>query len=534
MDGARETVKVTKEKLPKSLLALDIELDKDQVEKGLDRAARQLSQKYNIPGFRKGKAPRFIVENYFGRDALVEQATEDLINKSFRTALEQESIDPVGQASIDSVDAGDPFHFRVLVPVAPTVTIPDYKGIKLPLEVEPVTDEVVQSALDELREKHVVLRELEESRGARQGDQLGVRLQTFIDGQPIEEIAEDAEVPVTTLVLEPGRVVDGLLKALEGVEPGQIFEAPVHMPEDHANEKVRGKDVVFGGQIETIQERLLPDWDELPTLENFEGDLEALRAKTRTDLESAARSVAERKVLDGFIEQLVAGTEYDVPDVMVHERAHSMLHEQGAQFERYGISLDQMLQYRGKTHEQAVEELEEEAGQQLKQSLALQQVIAGEELTVSTDEINAEIDRAVQDYDEAERATARQVLGNQLRTSIANNVLDRKLRDRILLLAAGVEPAAEPEPQPAASLATTEEATGTPAQETTEEAEGPTDSEAPTTDVRNTQPPTESTAEFEGPTEDEGETAPAEIAAEEATGTPATETPEDAKGPSNA
>jgi trigger factor len=531
MDGARETVKVTKEKLPKSLLALDIELDKDQVEKGLDRAARQLSQKYNIPGFRKGKAPRFIVENYFGRDALVEQATEDLINKSFRTALEQESIDPVGQASIDSVDAGDPFHFRVLVPVAPTVTIPDYKSIKLPLEVEPVTDEVVQSALDELREKHVVLRELEEPRGARQGDQLGVRLQTFVDGEPIEEIAEDAEVPVTTLVLEPGRVVDGLLRALEGVEPGQIFEAPVHMPEDHANEKVRGKDVVFGGQIETIQERLLPDWEELPTLENFEGDLEGLRAKTRADLESAARSVAERKVLDGFIEQLVAGTEYDVPDVMVHERAHSLLHEQGAQFERYGISLDQMLQYRGKTHEQAVEELEEEAGQQLRQSLALQQVIAGEGLTVSTDEINGEIDRAVQDYDEAERATARQVLGNQLRTSIANNVLDRKLRDRILLLAAGVEPA--PEPEPAASPAAGEEATGTPAQETTEEAEGPTDSAAPTTDVRNTQPPAESTAEFEGPTADEGETA-AETAAEEATGTPATETAEDAEGPTNA
>ncbi|MBC8075513.1 MAG: hypothetical protein H7Y32_05510, partial [Chloroflexales bacterium] len=332
-----------------------------------------------------------------------------------------------------------------------------------------------------------------------------------------------------------------------------------HMPDDHANEKVRDKDVTFGGQIETIQERLLPDWDELPTLENFEGDLEALRAKTRSDLDSAAHSVAERKVLDSFIEQLVASTEYDVPDVLVHERAHDLLHEQGAQFERYGISLDQMLQYRGKTHDEAVHELEDDAAQQLRTTLALQKVIAGEELSVSTDEINAEIERAVQEYGEGERAQARQVLGNQMRSSIASTVLDRKLRDRILLLAAGVEPAPElaPQatplqesteeaegpiaaapaalakesteeaegptddeavqqaalPQPAecteeaarptddAPAASPEEDTGTPAKESTEEAEGPTDDDDPTTDERATQPPAESTREFEGLTE---------------------------------
>ena len=526
-------MKVTKEKLPKSLLALDIELDRDQVEKGLDRAARQLSQKYNIPGFRKGKAPRFIVENYFGRDALVEQATDDLVNKSFRTALEQEEVEPVGQAKIDLIDSGEPFHFRVLVPVAPTVTIPDYKDIKVSLEVEPITDEVVQHALDELREKHVVLRELEEPRPAREGDQLGVRLQSFVDGEPVEDLPEDTETPVTTLVLEPGRVVDGLFETLVGSEVGQLFEAMAHMPDDHANEKVRGKDVVFGGQVESIQERIPAEWDELPTLENFDGDMDALRAKTRTDLEEAARSVAERKVLDGFIEQLVAGTEYDVPDVLVHERAHDLLHEQGAQFERYGITLDQMLQYRGKTHEEAVEELEDDAAQQLRTSLALQKVIAGEGLTVSTDEINAEVERALQEYDEASRAQARQVLGNQLRASIANTVLDRKLRDRILFLAAGIESRPEPEPQLLAAPApeSAEEDSGAPAQESTaeaegptdaveetpatpadsdasapakestEEAEGPTDAAAPTTDVRDTQPPAESTEQAEGPTD---------------------------------
>ena len=106
--------------------------------------------------------------------------------------------------------------------------------------------------------------------------------------------------------------------------------------------------------VESIQERLLPDWDEVPVLENFEGSLDELREKTRADLEESARTLAERKVLDTFIEQVIAGTAYDIPDVLIHERAHELLHEQGAQFERYGISLDQMLQYRGKTHEEAI------------------------------------------------------------------------------------------------------------------------------------------------------------------------------------
>lgn len=439
-------MKVTKEKLPKSLLALDIELDREQVEKGLDRAARQLSQKYNIPGFRKGKAPRFIVENYFGRDALLEQATEDLINKSFKTALEQEGVNPVGQASIESVKTEGDFHYRVLVPVAPTVTLPDYRALRSSVEVEAITDETVQQALDSLRDKHVVLRELEEPRPAQQGDQLSVKMESFLDGEPLEQRDENDEVRSTTLVLEPGRLVDGLYAGLIGAEVGSLVEVTAHMPEDHANEQVRDKDVTFKVQVEGIQERLLPDWDEVPVLENFEGTLDELREKTRKDLEESAKSLAERKALDSYIEQLVAGTEYDVPDVMIHERAHELLHEQGAQFERYGITLDQMLQYRGKSHEEAVEELEPEAEQQLRTTLALQEVIRRERLTVSPDDVTAEIDRLVSEYDEEERERARQALSTQMLSAVANMALDRKLRERVLAIAQGQAPELEAEP----------------------------------------------------------------------------------------
>ena len=144
-------MKVTTERLPKSVIALDIELDQQQVEKGLDRAARKLSQQYAIPGFRPGKAPRFIVENYLGRARVMEEASDDLINKAFKEALKQENITPVGQPTLESVE-DQPFRFRVTVPVEPVVELADYRSYRLPYEPQPVTEETVQKLLDAQRE----------------------------------------------------------------------------------------------------------------------------------------------------------------------------------------------------------------------------------------------------------------------------------------------------------------------------------------------------------------------------------------------
>nr|MDQ2999253.1 trigger factor [Chloroflexota bacterium] len=351
-------MKVTTEKLPKSLLALDIELDRDQVEKGLDRAARRLSQKVNIPGFRKGKAPRFIVENYYGRSALIEEAYEDLVNKAFKAALDQEQIAPVGQANLENVNFNEaPFHFRVTVPVPPTTTLPDYRAIRVPHEPSELTDAMLAEALDTRRERHVVLREPEEPRPAQQSDQLTVQLESFLDGEPLEERAEGTLPPESTIVLEPGRLVPGLYEGLLGISPDEEREVIAHMPEDHANENVRDKDVTFKVKLLRLQERLLPEWDELPVLEEFEGTLDELRAKTREELTENLRLNSERETIDAYVKQLIEQTGYDVPDAMIEQEADQLLHQRGHEFERYGINLDQMLQYRGQTHDQAVEEL---------------------------------------------------------------------------------------------------------------------------------------------------------------------------------
>jgi trigger factor len=533
-------VKVTTEKLPKSLLALQIELDKDQVERGLDKAARRLSQKYPVRGFRPGKAPRAIIERSYGRAALMEEATDDLINKAYRDALDQEKIAPVGPPVLDGITSAEPFTFRVTIPVAPTITLGDYRNIRAPLDVSEITDADVDHEMERLRDKHVVLKELDDPRPAQEGDQLKVNLDTIFedededegdeiideDGEIIDEDAaaddedaaaddddaiiddtiidsdgevidqddgnedeedeedddedeedndeddkddEDDEGQEQTLDLVPGRLVDELHNALIGLNVGDRTEVTAVMPSDHGNEEVRGKTVTFKVKVNSIQERILPDWEELPTLESFEGTLDELRVKARTDLEKNIRTAAERQTIDAYIANLVADTEFDIPDVMVRELADEMLHEQGHQFERYGITLDQMLQYRGQTHDQAVDALMPDAERQTKTTMALRELVERESLAITPDEIEDEVQRMALDYEESTRENVLQTLRTQMLTTVANAVIDRKLRERIVLIATGTAPALE---EPAAELAepATQEAVGEPAAEEQEPA----------------------------------------------------------------
>jgi trigger factor len=444
------SVKITTEKLPKSLISLQIELDKDRLERGLDQAARRLSQKYPVHGFRPGKVPRFIIERTFGRQMLIEEASEDLINKAFRDALKQENIEPVGPASLQGISSSDPFIFTVHVPVAPTVDVGDYRAIHVPLEIEPITEEMVDQAMDVLRERHKVLKELDAPRPVQEGDEIRVRLDTIVDGAPLVEREEGEPAPEKTLDVVKGRLIEELYTGLLGMNVGETKEITARLPDDHPDERVRGKEVTFKVEILQIQERLLPDWEELPTLENFDGALEELRAETRADLERTAREQAEQKVLNAYLEQLVAQTSFDVPEVMIREQAEELLKREGQQFARYGITPEQLLEYRGQTRDEALDALMPEAERQIQTNLAVREVLLREGLTASDAEIESEINRLALDYAEDQRERVTGLLRSDMRQTVASLVLDRKFRERLLAIATGTAPALE---EPATSAA---------------------------------------------------------------------------------
>ncbi len=484
-------MKVTTERLPKSLIALDIEPDAALVDRELARAAKRLASKVNIPGFRPGKAPRFIIENYYGKEVIQEEATDEIIQAAFKEALKQEDIEPIAQATIEKLEL-DPFRFRVLVPVEPTVTLGDYRAIREDYEEEEITDEIVQEAMDQMRDRHVVLQELEEPRPAQEGDQLEVVMDSFVDGKRLAELeaeaamaededddedddsaedttdevadstsdadadaeesddaesddaddedAEDAEGEETTLILDEKRLVPELYQGLLGAQAGDELSIDATMPEDHSNELIAGKTVTFKVKVNDIKQRILPDWDELPSLEEAEGDLDTLRAKTRERLERNVRDNARRELVNRFIERVVAETEYDVPDAMIRERAHSLLHEQAEQFARYGIDLDRYLELVGKTHEEAVDELLEPAEESLRSTLALRQILRNENLKLEDSEVDEEVERLLEDYKPEQRAIVRQRLEGDLRPTVAASVLDQKLRDRLVEIATGTAP----------------------------------------------------------------------------------------------
>lgn len=434
-------MKVSTEKLPKSRIAVDIELDNDQVTKGLERAARRLSQKYNIPGFRKGKAPRFIVENYFGRDALMDEATDDVLNKAFQQALKEAAIEPVGKVELESSNmTTEPYSFRVLVPVAPSVSLPDYQNIRSPLKIDEVTDTTLERAMNVRRDRHAVLRELDEPRPAQHGDELTVEMEAFVDDLPLDPRPEGQPLQPTTLVLEPDRLADGLYDALIGTSVDQFLQVISSMPAEHSDERIRGKDVSFSVKVLGIKERELPDWEELTTLDEFEGSLDEMREKTRADLHVAARSNAERDSIDEYIKQLLEQTEFDIPDVIIEREADSMLQERESEFMRYGIKPEQFYEYQGRKREDFIEELLPEAEQRLRTSLALQEIIKREGLTVSDAEVEAEIEDMLKLYSEEQQPNIRQMLSTNLRSAMASTALDKKLRLHLLAIANGEQP----------------------------------------------------------------------------------------------
>lgn len=439
-------MKVTTEKLPRSIMALNIELTREQVEKGLDRAARRLSQKLNIPGFRKGKAPRFIIENYYGRAALIEEATDDVLQKAYREALEQEKIEPAGQGNLVSIQLdAEPFHIRVQVPVAPTVTIPEtYREIRRELKTNEITEADVDRAMARRCDRHAVLKDLEEPRPVQDTDQLTVVMDAYLDGELLDDRDPNTPPEPSTLVMEKDRLVPGLYDGLIGLEVDQHAEILAHIPDDHPNEKVRDKAVTFSVTVQRIQERLLPDWDELPTLEEFEGSLDELRAKTRTELEEAARTNTENEVVDGYINELVAQTTFDVPDALIQREVDWMLQQQERSYTRYGITAEQVYEMRGETREEALQKLLPQAEERLKVSLALQQLMQAEKLELDPGELIQEVESLVNSYEETQRDQIRNLLGQDLLASIANSMMDRKVRALVLAIATGTElPSAE-------------------------------------------------------------------------------------------
>jgi trigger factor len=212
------------------------------------------------------------------------------------------------------------------------------------------------------------------------------------------------------------------------------------MPDDHTDERLAGKEVTFTANILSMQARELPEWEELPTLEEFEGTLEELREKTRNELVESAKTHAERESADEYVKQLLETSTFDIPEALVEREADLMLKQQEQEYARYGVKPEQVYAYRGQNRDDLVQELLPRAEERIKRSMAMQLVIEAEGLSVTDEEIEAQIEENIGEGDEEQKAGMRTMLSTQFRSMMADAALDKKLREHMLLLAAGQAP----------------------------------------------------------------------------------------------
>lgn len=472
-------MKLTCERLPGSVARLEIEVDQETMDRELDRAYRRLSNRVLIPGFRRGKAPRVLVERALGEGAVLQEATKELVPRMITEALEQQSLEPVGEPDGFELLSAAPFRFQVTVPLVPTVELGDYRGVTVERQDVEVSDEEVADALEKLRARAAQWVEPDPPRPAREGDQLVVDVQDFVDGEAVSDLQQDV-----TVVLGEGPLIEALDRQLIGVEAGSDHEFEATLPEDHRVESVAGKPARFHVHVKSIRERRIPELSDALAQEVGDGaqTVEELRRSVAAQMQGRAESDERTRLINEIIDQVVARSKVEVPEVLVEREIDHQIEHMASDLESQNLKLEQYLRFTNRTGAQLRDELRESAEKRLIRGLVLSEVARAEQVTVEESDIEAEISRVLEGVDTSEHDAARALFSNEnLRGRIRSDLFDRKLLNRLSEIVLGQ--AIYPDTQSAGGADGGESAEAEPAAET-EQGDGstpPSVPEAPST-----------------------------------------------------
>ena len=375
----------SKEKQENSAVELVIEVGADEFEAAVDKVYRKNRKNISVPGFRKGHAPRKIIEGMYGSGVFYEDAIDELYPAAYDQAVEQEGLDPVAYPQIEVLEAGkDGLTFKALITVRPEYKIGDYKGLPVVKEEVEITGEDVDGELKPYVQRATRLVNVD--REAREGDTVLIDFEGFDNGAPFD----GGKGENYALELGSHSFIPGFEEGVVGLKPGDEKDLDVTFPEDYTPE-LAGKPVVFKIKVHEVKEPQPPvlddefakDVSDFETLEEFKKDL-GEKLKERREHE------AEHAFEDAVMDALIANLEVELPKAMVDFRADQTIRDYAARFERQGIPFQNFLQMTGQTLESMREEGRESAERQIKYEMALDAVAAAENLTVTDEELEAE------------------------------------------------------------------------------------------------------------------------------------------------
>jgi trigger factor len=424
-------LKITKEKEENRQAFLTVEMEPDEMEEALQDSYKKLAQKAEIPGFRKGKAPRTIVERHLGRGRLIEEAVNKVVPQAYEQALKEQEIEPFAQPEIELTQA-DPVIFKATVPLEPIVELGDYRSIRMKPEPVEVTDDKVNSVLEELRHQYATWEPVD--RPLTYNDLAVIDINGTVEDKPyIQKIGAQYQVLKDSVSPAP-EFADQVV----GMKTGEVKEFTLGFPEDYPNNEVAGKEGSFKVKLTDIKEEKLPEMnDELaarisPEFNTVKSLREETAKRLRQNAEEQSRMDFEEKLINAVVEQ--AQVEY--PPVLVEMEINRILNEQNRRLQVSGRGMDDYLKSINKTEEQLREELRPVSTKNVNASLVLGKITEAEKIEVSEEDIDKSLDGMTGNTAEDKKEDLRKLLDNpQTRQSLKQSLLSRKTVDRLVEIA---------------------------------------------------------------------------------------------------
>ena len=383
-------MKVTVENGENQQVTLTVEVEAAEVSKAVEKAVKRLSNRVNIPGFRKGKAPRKIIERNVGMDAIMQEAFDIVGPKAFADALEEQKIEPVSRPQIDieTLEDGKDLVFKATVTPRPEVKLGEYKGLKVEKKVEAVTDEDVEKQLKTFQDRQGKMVDAPEGSAVKDGDFTTLDFEGFVDGEAFEG-GKGQDYP---LQIGSGSFIPGFEDQLIGAKIGEEKEVNVTFPEEYHAKELAGKAAMFKCTIRSIKQKELPAMDDelAKKVSKFE-TLEELKADVRKNLEENAARKAENDQKAAAIDMATSNITVDIPAVMIDNRVEGMIREMAMRLEQQGMSFDAYLQYAGTDINKIREDYRETAEKNVRTDLMLEEVAKAEDIKVEAKDLDAEV-----------------------------------------------------------------------------------------------------------------------------------------------
>ncbi|HEY6542869.1 MAG TPA: trigger factor [Ktedonobacteraceae bacterium] len=434
-------MKVSVEKLPGSEARVEVDFSWDELEKASDKAFRKLVQKIDIRGFRRGKAPRSLVERQLGKEYIYQEGLDDLMNETYRSAIKENDITPLAQPEIDApvLELGQPYHFSLTVPVLTPVELGDYHSLHFEREEASVTAEEVEQQLELIRNNKAHWDEVD--RPVEMADRVTVDLKLTSEDQTISDLKNNP----FELTTERVGLFSGMDEHIVGMNVGESKSFTTTIPADYANEKLAGKEAHYDVTLHKIEAKHVPEIDDALAMEVSEGDItsvEDLRKAISDELLANKKRRNTEALRDKVVEAVIEQSTFSIHPVLIKDEAEEMMHQLSHVLEDQRMSMDQYLMLMRKSRDEYLKEIEPDAEKRVKRQLVLNAIAKKEDVTIEQDDL----EKLVRAYAQAGQAIPRS--DEQLRALTASLQREKTIT-YLVNLTAGPDPDEENEEEAA-------------------------------------------------------------------------------------